>query len=55
MSVLCAIQFAWMTWHERAALGAWGIALSLGGLLLFNAAFHVMHGLGARMERGRGA
>lgn len=54
VSVLCGLQFVWMAWHERSALGAWGVALSLAGLLAFNAAFHVMYRAGARFERLRG-
>jgi uncharacterized membrane protein YfcA len=54
VSLLCLGQFVWMAWSERASLGTWGLALSLAGLLVFNAAFHVMHGLGARMEQRRG-
>jgi hypothetical protein len=54
VSVLCAFQFAWIAWHERASLGATGIALSLGGLLAFDAVFHLMHRVGARLERRGG-
>lgn len=54
VSVLCAFQFAWMAWHERTSLGATGLALSLGGLLAFDAVFHLMHRAGARLERRGG-
>jgi uncharacterized membrane protein YfcA len=54
VSVLCLLQFVWMAYSERANLGLVGLALSLAGLLLFNLAFHVMYGLGARLERSRG-
>jgi len=54
VSILCGLQFVWMAWHERAQLGASGLALSLGGLLLFNAAFHFLYGAGRRLERRRG-
>jgi len=54
VSLLCLGQFGWMAWNERASLGNWGLTLSLAGLLAFNAAFHAMHELGARMERQRG-
>jgi uncharacterized membrane protein YfcA len=54
VSVLCLLQFVWMAYSERAGLGLLGIALSIAGLLLFNVVFHVMHGLGAGLERRRG-
>jgi uncharacterized membrane protein YfcA len=54
VSILCLLQFAWMAWNERNGLGASGIGLSVLGLLLFNAAFHVMYGLGRRLEARRG-
>lgn len=54
VSVLCAVQFVWMAWHERAALGAVGVALSLGGLLAFNAAFHVLWRAGEHLAHRRG-
>lgn len=54
VSVLCLGQFGWMVWSERAALGGGGIALAVAGLLLFNLAFHVMYGVGGRLERERG-
>jgi uncharacterized membrane protein YfcA len=54
VSVLCLVQFGWMAWSERASLGGAGLALSLAGLLAFNAAFHVMHALGLRLERRQG-
>lgn len=54
VSALCGLQFVWTIWHERASLGALGIAAAVAGLLLFNAAFHVSYEAGKRMERRRG-
>jgi len=54
VSILCLLQFAWMAWSQRQSLGVSGIGLSLLGLLLFNAAFHVMYGLGRSLEARRG-
>jgi hypothetical protein len=53
VSALCAAQFAWTLWHERALLGVPGLALAFGGLLLFSAAFHVMYVLGRRSAKTR--
>jgi uncharacterized protein len=54
VSLLCALQFVWSAWHERAQLGAGGIVLALGGLTLGGLAFHWIHAAGLRMERRRG-
>lgn len=54
VSGLCLFQFAWMAWSERERLGTAGLLLSLAGLVLFNLAFRVMHGVGLRLEARRG-
>lgn len=54
VSVLCVGQLGWTLWHERARLDAFTLLLALGGLLAFNAAFHLMYGAGRRLERRRG-
>lgn len=54
VSALCLVQFVWMAWSQRDGLGALGVGLSIAGLLAFNLAFHVMYGLGRRLERRRG-
>ena len=54
VSILCAAQFVWMVWHERDQLGAAGVGLSLAGVLLFNAVFHLLYAAGGRLARRRG-
>lgn len=54
VSILCGIQFLWIGWNERAHLGALGLGLAFGGLLLSNAAFHFMYAAGGRMAQRRG-
>jgi len=54
VSTLCGLQFLWMAWHERERLGPAGLALSVAGILVFNAAFHVMYRQGIRLERRLG-
>jgi uncharacterized membrane protein YfcA len=54
VSALCLLQFVWMAWSQRASLGALGIGVSVLGLLIASAAFHLMYGLGRRLEARRG-
>ncbi|MEO1007040.1 MAG: sulfite exporter TauE/SafE family protein [Planctomycetota bacterium] len=46
VSVLCLAQFFWAL--ERVGPGAVGIALSIGGVLLLNACFHLLYNWGGR-------
>ena len=54
VSILCAAQFVWTLWHERSGLGAAGLGLALGGVLLCSAAFHAMYAIGKRAASRRG-
>jgi len=51
VSLLCVVQFAWTIQNEWAALGVGGLAAALGGVLLFNLGFEVLHRIGNRFDR----
>lgn len=51
VSILCLLQFGWTLAHERIT-GATLVA-SLAALLAINAAFHLVHTLGDRLQRRR--
>ncbi|GAA5480991.1 sulfite exporter TauE/SafE family protein [Haloferula sargassicola] len=51
VSLLCIIQFFWTVKDEWAALGLLGLTGALGGVLLFNLGFEVLHRIGNRFDR----
>lgn len=51
VSLLCIGQFFWTQWEERRALGLTGLALSIGGVILFNGLFEWLHRLGGHVDR----
>ena len=55
VSILCIGQFIWTMQNEWLQLGLRGLALSLGGVLLFNLGFEWLHQIGGRFDRRNGA
>lgn len=51
VSMLCIIQFVWTMRDEWAALGVTGLGIALGGVLLFNGGFEILHRIGMRFDR----
>ena len=51
VSMLCVVQFVWSVKDEWGTIGMVGLALALGGVLLFNLGFEWLHQLGARFDR----
>jgi uncharacterized membrane protein YfcA len=51
VSILCVAQFAWTVTDEWSRLGLVGLAVALGGVLLFNIAFEWLHKMGGRFDR----
>lgn len=47
VAVLCVGQFVWTVWREWSLLGVLGLAMAIGGVLLFNLVFEAMHRWGA--------
>lgn len=43
VAALCVGQFVWTVWREWAVLGLGGLAVAVGGVLLFNLVFEGMH------------
>jgi uncharacterized membrane protein YfcA len=52
VALLCLGQFVWTCSEEWPRLGLPGLALAVGGVLLFNAGFHVMYRAGLRLRAG---
>jgi uncharacterized membrane protein YfcA len=51
VSILCIGQFAWTVSDEWSRLGLLGLAVGLGGVVLFNVVFEWMHRVGDRFDR----
>lgn len=51
VSLLCIAQFYWTMRNEWAALGILGLTAALGGVLLFNVGFEVLHRIGTHFDR----
>ena len=51
VALLCIGQFAWTLHDEWAALGLRGLMWALGGVVLFNIAFEILHQWGFRIRR----
>jgi uncharacterized protein len=49
VAALCLLQFAWTVHDEWASLGLAGLALAVGGVLLFNIVFELLHRWGGRL------
>ncbi|MCB9839147.1 MAG: sulfite exporter TauE/SafE family protein [Phycisphaeraceae bacterium] len=48
VSALCVGQFVWTIVNQR--VGGWWLGGALGGVLVFNLVFHLMHGAGSRLS-----
>ncbi len=55
VSVLCVGQFVWTCFHERATLGAAGVAMSLAGVLVCLLGFEALRAWGNRLVERRSA
>jgi len=51
VSILCVVQFFWTLMHERAALDAWKVGITLLGVVLFLLVFQDMYRHGYRLAR----
>lgn len=52
VAVLCIGQFVWTFAEEWANLGVVGLAVAVGGVLLLNLGFHILHRAGLRLRDG---
>lgn len=52
VAVLCIGQFIWTFTDEWANLGMVGLAVAVGGVLLVNLGFHLLHRAGLRLRHG---
>lgn len=48
VSVLCVLQYVWMLGRTRP--DGWALAFAVGGIVVFNAVFHVMYVRGRRLH-----
>jgi uncharacterized membrane protein YfcA len=53
VSILCIGQFVWTVSDEWTRLGLGGLAVAMGGVLLFNIGFEWLHRKGAQSDRRR--
>lgn len=53
VALLCLGQFVWTCVEEWPNLGIVGLALAVGGVLLFNLGFHLLHRSGLAVRDGR--
>lgn len=51
VSILCVMQFIWTCWREWPRLSWPGLVMAVGGVLVFNLGFQLLHQLGDRLER----
>lgn len=51
VSILCVLQFIWTCWREWPRLSWPGLVMAVGGVLVFNLGFQLLHQLGDRLER----
>jgi len=52
VSVLCVVQYVWMLWSTRPQGAA--LAVALGGVVVFNLAFHLLYVRGRRLHDQKG-
>ncbi len=52
VSGLCVLQYAWMLWRTQPTGAA--LVFALGGVLVFNAVFHLMYVRGTALHNARG-
>jgi len=52
VSALCVVQYLWMLWRTEPRGAA--LAFALGGVVVFNIVFHLMHERGRRLATAKG-